>query len=138
MIGFMQKAKLKTPRENSAAQNARADGESLAANPVFFNCRLVMAKRPVPDFAVTPVTALRYNHELGGFNMALGAGSTPTRSSSRASKLIAFGVIAIVALTAGVAEACPSGSRFFAWGGSGGCVANGKQVTKCYNMSRCP
>jgi hypothetical protein len=42
------------------------------------------------------------------------------------------------ALTAGVAEACPSGSRFFMWGGSGGCVANGKQVTKCYQMSSCP
>jgi hypothetical protein len=38
MIGLMQKSKLKTPREYSAARDARADAESLAANPVVFNC----------------------------------------------------------------------------------------------------
>jgi hypothetical protein len=32
--------------------------------------------------------------------------------------------------------ACPAGSQFFAWGGAGGCVANGEQVRKCYHMPK--
>ena len=53
--------------------------------------------------------------------------------------LLAFTVIAIAALAAGRTEACPAGSQFFAYGGAGGCVADGQQVMRCYNMGqRCP
>jgi hypothetical protein len=54
-------------------------------------------------------------------------------------KLIVLGILAIAALAAAPANACPSGSQFFAWGGDGGCVADGKQVMKCYHMGKdCP
>ena len=59
--------------------------------------------------------------------------------STLTARLMAFGIIAIAAFAAGPASACPSGSQFFAYGGAGGCVADGKQVMKCYSMGKdCP
>jgi hypothetical protein len=53
-------------------------------------------------------------------------------------KLIAFGFFAVWAC-ATPAEACPPGSQFFAYGGAGGCVADGKMVMKCFHMGKvCP
>src|SRR4029078_9051673 len=61
----------------------------------------------------------------------------PRFPSLCASVLILLAAVAVLALTASNAEACPKGSKFFLWGGGGGCVANGKSVAKCWNMTNC-
>jgi hypothetical protein len=55
------------------------------------------------------------------------------------SQIIGIGLVMVAALAPWSAQACPYGSQFFAWGGEGGCVADGKQVMKCYHMGKtCP
>ena len=55
------------------------------------------------------------------------------------STLLATCVLLIAAMLASPVLACPYGSQFFAYGGAGGCVANGKMTQKCFNMGKvCP
>lgn len=54
------------------------------------------------------------------------------------SKLCFGGCLLLSGVLVSPLLACPGGSQFFAWGGDGGCVANGKMVQKCFHMGSCP
>jgi chitinase len=55
------------------------------------------------------------------------------------SRLLTGGTLFIAASLASPVLACPSGSQFFAYGGAGGCVADGKKVQECFHMGKtCP
>jgi len=55
------------------------------------------------------------------------------------SRLLALGIFLFATSLTVPAGACPYGSQFFAYGGAGGCVANGQMVQKCFHMgSTCP
>lgn len=67
------------------------------------------------------------------------AGSAPQSNLMGVVTVLAGGMLLIAASLASPVLACPSGSQFFAYGGAGGCVADGKKVQECFHMGKtCP
>jgi hypothetical protein len=82
---------------------------------------------------------LRFRSIIGAIDAKLSSLPLPYSGWIVDNKLCFFGCCLLIsAVVASPLLACPGGSQFFAWGGDGGCVANGKMVQKCFHMGSCP